>query len=54
MPEIVKIFVLREFRGAPVKKDTLYITNYEDPKELFSHEDAMGCAHHAYILLYDK
>ena len=24
MPEIVKIFVLREFSGAPVKKDTLY------------------------------
>ena len=25
MPEFVKRFLLREFRGAPVKKDTLYI-----------------------------
>ena len=28
MPELVKEFVLRQFRGGPVKKTTLYINYY--------------------------
>ena len=31
-----------------------YITNNEDPIELLSQEEAMGCGHHAYILLFEK
>ena len=31
-----------------------YLTNNEDPIELISQEDAMDCALHAYILLYEK
>ena len=31
-----------------------YLTNNEDPIMLLSQEEAMGCAHHAYILLYEK
>ena len=31
-----------------------YLTNNKDPSELISQEAAMGCAHHVYILLYEK
>ena len=35
-------------------KGNYYITDNEDPVKLLTQEEAMGCAHHAYILLYKK
>ena len=31
-----------------------YLTNNEDPITLLTQEEAMGCGHHAYILLCEK
>ena len=40
MPEIVKRFVLRKFRGAPVKKITLYV--HEEGQEKGLEQEAGG------------